>query len=162
EGRDPDSLAALRRRCAETMRTALPPSVRARLADLEAVTEALLASLRFRSYDDVAPGLTALRDRGTRLVVVSNWDVSLHLVLDDGVPVYSSDGQLVGTVDHVVAAPAQDIFHGIVMRISSGEGPSAGQRFVAADQIASLHERGVDLAIDDATVAVLPEPHGAA
>jgi sporulation protein YlmC with PRC-barrel domain len=77
-------------------------------------------------------------------------------VLDAGIPVYATDGQVVGTVDHVVAAPAEDIFHGIVVR-----GGSA-RRFVAADQIASLHEHGVDLRIDSATVAGLPEPHGAA
>ena len=77
-------------------------------------------------------------------------------VLDSGVPVYSSDGQSVGTVDHVVAAPEEDIFHGIVMRTGSG------RKFVAADEIASLHERGVDLKIDAAAVEGLPEPHGAA
>jgi len=77
-------------------------------------------------------------------------------VLDDGVPVYSSDGELVGTVEHVVAAPAEDIFHGIVI---SAE---AGRRFVAADQVASLHERGVDLRIDAAAAATLRGPHGAA
>lgn len=77
-------------------------------------------------------------------------------VLDPGVPVYSSDGEMVGTVDHVVAALAEDIFHGLVIRVASG------QRFVAADQVGSLHERGVDLAIDAAAVSQLPEPHGAA
>jgi sporulation protein YlmC with PRC-barrel domain len=76
-------------------------------------------------------------------------------VLDHGVPVYASDGESVGTVGHVVSAPAEDIFHGLVIRIG------ASQRFVAADQVASLHERGVDLRIDAAAVAVLPEPHGA-
>lgn len=73
-------------------------------------------------------------------------------VLEDGVPVYASDGESVGTVDHVLAAPAEDIFHGIVVRVA------AGRRFVAADQIASLHERGVDLRIDAAAAAALPEP----
>jgi hypothetical protein len=77
-------------------------------------------------------------------------------VLDSGVPVYSSDGQMVGTVDHVVAAEAEDIFHGLVISVSSG------RRFVAADQVSSLHERGVDLAIDAAAVSGLPEPHGGA
>jgi len=77
-------------------------------------------------------------------------------VLDSGVPVYSSDGEMVGTVDHVIAAPAEDIFHGIVMRTSSDK------RFVAADQITLLHERGVDLSIDAASIATLPHPHGAA
>ncbi len=76
-------------------------------------------------------------------------------VLESGVPVYASDGQQVGTVGHVVAAEEQDIFHGIVM--NSEHGP----RFVPADQVASLHERGVDLRIDGAAVAALSPPeHG--
>ena len=79
-----------------------------------------------------------------------------YQVLDEGVPVYASDGEQVGTVDHVVSAPEQDIFHGIVMRAAGG------RRFVAADQVASLHERGVDLRIDTTAAAALPEPHGGA
>ena len=79
-----------------------------------------------------------------------------YQVLDEGVPVYASDGEQVGTVDHVVSAPEQDIFHGIVMRAGGA------RRFVAADQVASLHERGVDLRIDATAAAALPEPHGGA
>jgi sporulation protein YlmC with PRC-barrel domain len=77
-------------------------------------------------------------------------------VLDRGVAVYSSDGQAVGTVDHVVAAEREDIFHGLVIRTDSGP------RFVAADDVASLHERGADLRISSQDVATLPEPGGAA
>jgi hypothetical protein len=77
-----------------------------------------------------------------------------YAVLEQGVPVYATDGSQVGTVDHVVAAPEEDIFHGIVIRTE------AGQRFVAADQVGSLHERGADLRIDAAAAASLPEPHG--
>jgi hypothetical protein len=77
-------------------------------------------------------------------------------VLDEGVPVYASDGESVGTVEHVVAAPAEDIFHGIVIRAQ------VGSRLIAADLIASLHERGVDLRIDATAVETLPEPHGGA
>jgi hypothetical protein len=77
-------------------------------------------------------------------------------VLEKGVLVYAADGEQVGTVDHVVAAPEEDIFHGIVM------GTGGGPRFIAADQIASLHERGVDLRIDASEVVSLPHPHGAA
>ena len=40
--------------------------------------EALLAALRFRAYPEVPEALRALRAAGHRLVVVSNWDVSLH------------------------------------------------------------------------------------
>ncbi len=79
-----------------------------------------------------------------------------YLVLDKDVPVYASGGELLGTVDHVVAAPDEDIFHGIVMAVGEE------QRFVAAEQIASLHERGVDLRIDQAQAAALPVPHGGA
>jgi len=77
-------------------------------------------------------------------------------VLDAAVPVYAADGGQVGTVDHVVAAPDEDIFHGIVIRAA------AGRRFVAADAVGSLHERGVDLRIDAAAVGALPGPHGGA
>jgi len=77
-------------------------------------------------------------------------------VLEKGVPVYASGGEQVGTVDHVVCAASLDIFHGVVMRCT------AGRRFVAADQVASLHERGVDLRIDAAAAAALPAPHGGA
>jgi hypothetical protein len=77
-------------------------------------------------------------------------------VLDPGVPVMASGGEVVGTVDHVVAARHEDIFHGIVIDCASGP------RFVAADEVASLHEHGVDLRIAAAEVAQLPTPHGAA
>jgi putative hydrolase of the HAD superfamily len=76
EGRDESSLAALRTRCAEVVRDSLSLS-----ADLD-LTDALLASLEFRCYGDVTPALETLRGRGLRLVVVSNWDVSLGAVLD--------------------------------------------------------------------------------
>ena len=79
-----------------------------------------------------------------------------YQVLDPGVPVYSLEGDRLGTVDHVMAAGSLDIFHGIVMRSPDG------RRFIAADQVASLHERGVDLRIDAAAAAGLPEPHGSA
>lgn len=77
-------------------------------------------------------------------------------VLESGVPVYDADGTSVGTVDHVVAAPDEDIFHGLVIVTR------AGRRFVAADDVASLHERGADLRIRGSAVEALPEPHGSA
>jgi uncharacterized protein YrrD len=80
-----------------------------------------------------------------------------YRVLERGVPVLSSDGEEVGTVDHVVAAAEQDIFHGVVM-----SSKRLGRRFVPAEDIAALHERGVDLRISAAEVAELPVPGGAA
>jgi putative hydrolase of the HAD superfamily len=76
EGRDPVALAELRERCAEAMRPALPRA--AADAPGELLTAALLASLRFEAYPDAAPALRALRTAGVRLVVISNWDASLH------------------------------------------------------------------------------------
>jgi putative hydrolase of the HAD superfamily len=83
EGRDAASLHALRRRSAEVLRAALP-SDGDRLArvDTEELTAALLAALRFTAFDDARPAIEAARRRGIRVVVVSNWDVSLHEVLE--------------------------------------------------------------------------------
>lgn len=76
EGRDAVALAGLRRRCAEAMRPALPPPAGG--ADAELLEAALLGALRFRAYHDAPPALKALRAAGVRLVVLSNWDASLH------------------------------------------------------------------------------------
>jgi putative hydrolase of the HAD superfamily len=77
EGRDAAALASLRRRCAGVLRSELPPAD----LELDPLVDALLASLRFTAFTDARPALVAARSRGQRLVVVSNWDVSLHGVL---------------------------------------------------------------------------------
>jgi putative hydrolase of the HAD superfamily len=81
EARDATSLADLRRRSALALRAALPPY--ARELPVEPLTEALLATLRFRAFPEVPDVLRRARALGIRLVVVSNWDVSLHAVLED-------------------------------------------------------------------------------
>jgi putative hydrolase of the HAD superfamily len=82
DGRDPVGLAELRSRCAEVLREALPGDERVAAIDNAALTSTLLASLRFEPFADVRPALAAARAAGRRLVVVSNWDVSLDEVLD--------------------------------------------------------------------------------
>jgi putative hydrolase of the HAD superfamily len=72
-GRDAASLAALRADCAAAMRPALGLD-----APVAVLTAALLDALAFSAYPDSAPALRALRALGVRLVVVSNWDASLH------------------------------------------------------------------------------------
>jgi putative hydrolase of the HAD superfamily len=74
EGRDAAGLDALRRASAEAMR---PELGRLRLS-AEALTAALMDSLRFHAFPEVPDALRELRSLGLRLVVVSNWDVSLH------------------------------------------------------------------------------------
>jgi uncharacterized protein YrrD len=80
-----------------------------------------------------------------------------YSVLEKGVPVLSSDGQELGSVHHVVAAPEKDIFHGLVIAT-----PQHGRRFVEAADVESLHEHGVDLKIDAAAAQSLAEPGGGA
>ena len=79
EGRDDATLWALRRRCAEVLRSALPAA--AGRLEVDQLVAALLASLHFTPFPDVRPALFAARARGQRLVVASNWDVSLVDVL---------------------------------------------------------------------------------
>ena len=79
DGRDPASVAALRRRCAETLRAALPAPLR-RL-DIGVLTEVLLCVLHFDAFSDARPALEQARSRGERVIVVSNWDASLPEVL---------------------------------------------------------------------------------
>jgi putative hydrolase of the HAD superfamily len=73
EGRDPASLADLRARCA---------AVLSRELGREVDVDTLMAAIRFRPYPDAAPALAELRDRGLRVVCVSNWDCSLPGVLE--------------------------------------------------------------------------------
>ena len=74
-------------------------------------------------------------------------------VLEKGVPVLASDGEQVGTVHHVVAAPEKDIFHGLVIST-----PGHGRRFVEAADVAALHEYGVDLRLDSHAAETCPPP----
>jgi putative hydrolase of the HAD superfamily len=110
EGRDPDSLAGLRGRCADELRRALPGAARRRLPAAGDLVDTLLASLRFAAYDDAAPALRDYRGRGLRLVVVSNWDVSLHAVLGTVGLGPMLDGILTAA-EAGVRKPAPAIFH---------------------------------------------------
>lgn len=80
---------------------------------------------------------------------------SSYLNLGKGAECYSSDGEPVGKVEHVLAAPEEDIFDGIVLDKSVLPG---GHRFVDADQVREIFERGVLLKIDRAAAESLPEP----
>jgi putative hydrolase of the HAD superfamily len=70
-------LEDLRRRCAGVVQAELGVAL-----PVEEVEAAMLGAIRFRPYPEVPGVLAALRDRGVARVVVSNWDVSLHDVLE--------------------------------------------------------------------------------
>ena len=56
---------------------------RAQALGFDEIGAALLASVRFEPFPEVPETLAALKERGVRTVVVSNWDISLHEQLSD-------------------------------------------------------------------------------
>jgi hypothetical protein len=86
---------------------------------------------------------------------VEHGDPISYLTLEPGTDVVSSDGEVVGKVQHVLAAAEEDIFDGLVVDTRLGPG---GLRFVDADQVQELYERAAVLGIAAAEVDALPEP----
>ncbi len=80
-----------------------------------------------------------------------------YLVLPDGTPVLSSDGEEVGTVEHVLADADSDVFDGVIVDMRAGPG---GHRFADATQVEAIYERGVVLALTAPEAEALPEPTG--
>ncbi len=73
EGGDPEGLERLRDDCARVMQEAIG----APALGFAPVRQAMVSSLEFTAFGDAKPALRALRERGLRLVAVSNWDCSL-------------------------------------------------------------------------------------
>lgn len=80
---------------------------------------------------------------------------SSYLVAPPGLPVVSSDGSRVGTLEHVVADESVDIFEGIVLLTPGG---SDRHRFVDRDDIKDFYDRGVLLSIPRDAIAGLHVP----
>ncbi|MDE3133067.1 MAG: PRC-barrel domain-containing protein [Acidobacteriota bacterium] len=80
---------------------------------------------------------------------------SSYEVLSAGTPVYSSDGEQIGVVKHVLAAEDEDVFDGIVI---GGHAFGSEHRFADADDVEEIFERGVVLKLDAAACASLPKP----
>jgi putative hydrolase of the HAD superfamily len=77
---DRAALAGLRRRCAEVVREALAPAADGVATD--DLVDVLVDSFRFAPFPEVPAVLAELRAHRRPLAVVSNWDVSLHDVLE--------------------------------------------------------------------------------
>lgn len=73
DGSDAESLSELRERCAGVLSDALGHRIE---------VEQLIDAIRFAPFPDAHPALEGLRDRGLKLVCLSNWDISLAEVLD--------------------------------------------------------------------------------
>jgi len=77
-----------------------------------------------------------------------------YLVAKRGIPVFSSDGQRLGRVARVLAAPEAHMFDGILFDTSWGPG---GRRFVDAPEVEAIYERGIVLKIAATEVDALPK-----
>jgi hypothetical protein len=75
-----------------------------------------------------------------------------YLTLEEGSTVLSSDGEEVGTVEHVLADEEEDIFDGLV--IESG----GHHLFAEAALVDEMRARKVSLKLDAAGCRELPEP----
>jgi putative hydrolase of the HAD superfamily len=128
DGRDRRTLHQLRLRCAGVLRDALPVGVGAAAGDLEALLDALLDALRFVAFDDARDALLAARARGVRVVVVSNWDVSVLEVLERTGLAPLLHGALCSAVVGV-AKPSPEIF----MRALSLAGAQASDALHVGD-----------------------------
>jgi putative hydrolase of the HAD superfamily len=139
EGSDPERLAELRRRCTEVLSNELPATGS---IDAEALTEALLDSLRFDPYPDAAPTLAGLREAGVLIAVVSNWDCSLADVLA-GVGLGGAVDTIVVSAEVGVAKPDPRIFEIALERLRrvAGEALAVGDSLetdVAGAQAAGI------------------------
>jgi putative hydrolase of the HAD superfamily len=141
DGRDLAGLEDLRRRCAAVLRSALPDAA-CRLP-LEGLVEALLASLHFSAFADVAPALAAARERGQRLVVVSNWDVSLHGVLRGLGLEQLVDGVLT-SAEVGVRKPAPAIFERALALAGAGAGEAVHVGDSLDDDVAGARAAGIE------------------
>ena len=131
---DAASLAGLRAQCAEVLRAALERAG-ADVAALApgAMVDALLGSLRFAPYPDVPGALAELRAAGHRLVVVSNWDVSLQEMLRTTGLHALVDGAI-SSAEAGVRKPSPAIFHR-ALGLSGAQGHGARAALHAGDSL---------------------------
>ncbi len=129
EGRDRQTLAALRERCAEVLHASLPTHA-TRVLSLQELTAAMLGALRFSVYPDARGTLSLLRARGLRLVVVSNWDVSLAPTLE-ALGLGEMLDAVVTSAGVGVAKPAPEVFHAALglIGVPPGEAVHVGDDF---------------------------------
>jgi hypothetical protein len=76
-----------------------------------------------------------------------------YLVAKRGIPVFSSEGEKLGRVVKVLAAPEAHMFDGILFATSWGP---TGRRFVDAPEVGEIYERGVILKLSASEVGSLP------
>jgi putative hydrolase of the HAD superfamily len=148
-----DRLADLRERCTEVLRDALPAHARA-TPDLQ---EALLGALRFRPYPEVPDVLRAWRERGVAQVVASNWDVSLHEVLEVTGLAPLLDG-VVTSAELGIAKPDPGLIRAALAIAGAEPGDALHVGDSVEHDVAAARAAGVDVALVVRAGAPAPGP----
>lgn len=142
EGTDERSVARLRTRCAGVLHDALPADVRDALLPA-ALREVMLDCLRFDVYPEAPAALRRLRERALKLVVVSNWDVSLHQVIRDTGLAEFLDGVLC-SAEVGEAKPARAVFERAleIAGVAAAQATHVGDSLV--NDVRGAHEAGLN------------------
>jgi uncharacterized protein YrrD len=82
-----------------------------------------------------------------------------YLTLEQGMAVVSSDGEDLGRVEEIIADEGSDVFDGLVARMGTLR---RDRRFVQADHVEEIYERGVVLKLDAVAARDLPRREDAA
>jgi len=151
EAVDWEALKDLRRRCAAVVQEQLGTSL-----PLDDVLDALLGAIRFRPYPEVPDVLARLREGGARLAVVSNWDVSLHDVLErtalrplvDAVAISAELG---------VAKPDPAIFNAALQRLGAAADGALHVGDSLEHDVAGARAAGIDAVLVTRNGAQAPE-----
>jgi putative hydrolase of the HAD superfamily len=155
EGRDAESLALLRDRCAMVIEESLgDPRFTHKI-----VLGAMLDSITFHAYADAAPALRALREGGLRIVVCSNWDCSLPEVLADAGLLHLID-EVVSSAVAGAAKPDPRLFEAALAaaRCDAGEAFHVGDSLEG--DVAGALAAGIAAVLIDRTASESPTPLG--
>jgi len=79
-------------------------------------------------------------------------DPIAYLVLENGTPVYATDGSEFGTVEHVLFVEQEDVFEGIVVKMHHG------LRFVDSGDVGRIFQRCVFTKLTPEQAESLPPP----
>ena len=79
-----------------------------------------------------------------------------YLVLRPGTPVFAAGREQVGTVEKALYVEQEDVFDGIVIRTDQG------LRFLDAEQVEGIYERGLVTNLTAEQAGGLPAPEGGA
>jgi hypothetical protein len=89
-----------------------------------------------------------MSDEGSTSTAGVSWRTVVY-----GTPVTGSDSSRVGTVREVLGSDAEDIFHGLRVRLDG----TSRDVMVAADDVATMTADGITLRVDRAFVATQPD-----